>query len=88
MEVVADFLFFDLKTDSVMSDSLQPHHCAYQAPQSMEFSRQITQVCCRFLLQRTLPTQVSAIHIEFTEYYFPDNQELPGKHLPWSFPPV
>ncbi|XP_077017652.1 bridge-like lipid transfer protein family member 3A isoform X2 [Tamandua tetradactyla] len=23
------------------------------------------------------PTQVSAIHIEFTEYYFPDNQELP-----------
>ncbi|XP_007483774.1 bridge-like lipid transfer protein family member 3A isoform X2 [Monodelphis domestica] len=24
-----------------------------------------------------LPTQVSAIHIEFTEYYFPDNQELP-----------
>ena len=61
MEVVADFLFFDLKTDSVMSDSLQPHHCAYQAPQSMEFSRQITQVCCRFLLQRTLPTQVSCI---------------------------
>ncbi|XP_006104778.1 UHRF1-binding protein 1 isoform X1 [Myotis lucifugus] len=24
-----------------------------------------------------LPAQVSAIHIEFTEYYFPDNQELP-----------
>ncbi|XP_037699393.1 UHRF1-binding protein 1 isoform X2 [Choloepus didactylus] len=24
-----------------------------------------------------LPTQVSAIHIEFTEYYFPDNPELP-----------
>ncbi|XP_006860621.1 PREDICTED: UHRF1-binding protein 1 [Chrysochloris asiatica] len=23
-----------------------------------------------------LPTQMSAIHIEFTEYYFPDNQEL------------
>ena len=54
MEVVTDFLFFDWKTDSVMSDSLQPHHCAYQAPQSMEFSRQITEVCCRFLLQGTL----------------------------------
>ena len=40
MEVVTDFLFLDCKTDSVMSDSLQPHHCAYQAPQSMEFSRQ------------------------------------------------
>ncbi|KAM9005486.1 UHRF1-binding protein 1 isoform X1 [Sarcophilus harrisii] len=24
-----------------------------------------------------LPTQISAIHIEFTEYYFPDNQEFP-----------
>ena len=61
MEVVTDFLFFDWKTDSVMSDSLQPHHCAYQAPQSMEFSRQITEVCCRFLLQGTFPTQVSCI---------------------------
>uniref|UniRef100_A0A2K5R2G6 Bridge-like lipid transfer protein family member 3A n=1 Tax=Cebus imitator TaxID=2715852 RepID=A0A2K5R2G6_CEBIM len=27
--------------------------------------------------RHNLPTQVSAIHIEFTEYYFPDNQELP-----------
>ena len=61
MEVVTDFLFFDWKTDSVMSDSLQPHHCAYQAPQSMEFSRQITEVCCHFLLQGTFPTQVSCI---------------------------
>ncbi|XP_055988261.1 bridge-like lipid transfer protein family member 3A isoform X1 [Sorex fumeus] len=26
---------------------------------------------------RDTPTQVSAVHIEFTEYYFPDNQELP-----------
>lgn len=25
----------------------------------------------------SLPAQVSAIHVEFTEYYFPDNQELP-----------
>lgn len=25
-----------------------------------------------------LPDQVSAIHIEFTEYYFPDNQDFPG----------
>ena len=40
MEVVTDFLFLDCKTDSVMSDSLQPHHCAYQAPLSMEFPRQ------------------------------------------------
>ncbi|XP_049997131.1 bridge-like lipid transfer protein family member 3A [Alexandromys fortis] len=24
-----------------------------------------------------LPTQVAAIHVQFTEYYFPDNQELP-----------
>ncbi|XP_058520239.1 bridge-like lipid transfer protein family member 3A isoform X2 [Ochotona princeps] len=31
--------------------------------------------CSRQL--HNLPTQVSAIHIEFTEYYFPDNQELP-----------
>ncbi|XP_071469579.1 bridge-like lipid transfer protein family member 3A isoform X2 [Marmota flaviventris] len=31
--------------------------------------------CSRKL--HSLPTQVSAIHIEFTEYYFPDNQELP-----------
>uniref|UniRef100_A0A8C7B5F3 Bridge-like lipid transfer protein family member 3A n=1 Tax=Neovison vison TaxID=452646 RepID=A0A8C7B5F3_NEOVI len=31
--------------------------------------------CSRKL--HNLPTQVSAIHIEFTEYYFPDNQELP-----------
>ena len=61
MEVVTDFLFFDWKTDSVMSDYLQPHHCAYQAPQSIEFSRQITEVCCHFLLQGTFPTQVSCI---------------------------
>ncbi|XP_004674037.1 PREDICTED: UHRF1-binding protein 1 [Condylura cristata] len=31
--------------------------------------------CSRKL--HNLPTQASAIHIEFTEYYFPDNQELP-----------
>ncbi|KAG3289271.1 bridge-like lipid transfer protein family member 3A isoform X2 [Ictidomys tridecemlineatus] len=31
--------------------------------------------CSRKL--HSLPTQVSAIHVEFTEYYFPDNQELP-----------
>ncbi|XP_006907411.1 UHRF1-binding protein 1 isoform X1 [Pteropus alecto] len=31
--------------------------------------------CSRKL--HSLPSQVSAIHIEFTEYYFPDNQELP-----------
>uniref|UniRef100_A0A8D1Y2P9 UHRF1 binding protein 1 n=2 Tax=Sus scrofa TaxID=9823 RepID=A0A8D1Y2P9_PIG len=31
--------------------------------------------CSRKL--HNLPTQVSAVHIEFTEYYFPDNQELP-----------
>ncbi|CAK6447081.1 unnamed protein product [Pipistrellus nathusii] len=31
--------------------------------------------CSRKL--HNLPAQVSAIHIEFTEYYFPDNQELP-----------
>ncbi|XP_021115623.1 UHRF1-binding protein 1 isoform X2 [Heterocephalus glaber] len=31
--------------------------------------------CSRKL--HNLPTQVSAIHIEFTEYYFPDNQKLP-----------
>ncbi|XP_012885074.1 PREDICTED: UHRF1-binding protein 1 [Dipodomys ordii] len=31
--------------------------------------------CSRKL--HNLPTQVSAIHVEFTEYYFPDNQELP-----------
>ncbi|KAM6185085.1 bridge-like lipid transfer protein family member 3A [Rhynchocyon petersi] len=31
--------------------------------------------CSRKL--HNLPTQVSAIHIEFTEYYFPDNQDLP-----------
>ncbi|XP_015305028.3 bridge-like lipid transfer protein family member 3A isoform X2 [Macaca fascicularis] len=31
--------------------------------------------CSRKL--HNLPTQVSAIHLEFTEYYFPDNQKLP-----------
>uniref|UniRef100_A0A250Y7R2 UHRF1 (ICBP90) binding protein 1 n=1 Tax=Castor canadensis TaxID=51338 RepID=A0A250Y7R2_CASCN len=31
--------------------------------------------CSRKL--HNLPAQVSAIHVEFTEYYFPDNQELP-----------
>ncbi|XP_047414526.1 bridge-like lipid transfer protein family member 3A isoform X1 [Sciurus carolinensis] len=31
--------------------------------------------CSRKL--HSLPNQVSAIHVEFTEYYFPDNQELP-----------
>uniref|UniRef100_A0A6I8NIA4 Bridge-like lipid transfer protein family member 3A n=1 Tax=Ornithorhynchus anatinus TaxID=9258 RepID=A0A6I8NIA4_ORNAN len=31
--------------------------------------------CSRKL--HNLPPQVSAIHIEFTEYYFPDNQEFP-----------
>lgn len=31
--------------------------------------------CSRKL--HNLPSQVSAIHVEFTEYYFPDNQELP-----------
>ncbi|XP_036104014.1 UHRF1-binding protein 1 isoform X3 [Molossus molossus] len=31
--------------------------------------------CSRKL--HNLPSQASAIHIEFTEYYFPDNQELP-----------
>ncbi|XP_023577998.1 UHRF1-binding protein 1 [Octodon degus] len=31
--------------------------------------------CSRKL--HSLPSQVSAIHVEFTEYYFPDNQELP-----------
>uniref|UniRef100_A0A8C0GF83 Chorein N-terminal domain-containing protein n=1 Tax=Chelonoidis abingdonii TaxID=106734 RepID=A0A8C0GF83_CHEAB len=28
--------------------------------------------------RKSLPDQVSAIHIEFTEYYFPDNQAFPG----------
>lgn len=32
--------------------------------------------CSRKFLN--LPDQVSAIHIEFTEYYFPDNQDFPG----------
>ncbi|XP_008838342.1 UHRF1-binding protein 1 isoform X1 [Nannospalax galili] len=31
--------------------------------------------CSRKL--HSLPSQVSAIHVEFTEYYFPDNQDLP-----------
>uniref|UniRef100_H0VTC0 Bridge-like lipid transfer protein family member 3A n=1 Tax=Cavia porcellus TaxID=10141 RepID=H0VTC0_CAVPO len=31
--------------------------------------------CSRKL--HNLPAQISAIHIEFTEYYFPDSQELP-----------
>lgn len=32
--------------------------------------------CSRKLFK--LPEQVSAIHVEFTEYYFPDNQDFPG----------
>ncbi|XP_074092594.1 bridge-like lipid transfer protein family member 3A isoform X2 [Macrotis lagotis] len=57
----------------VRVDDLDVHQVSTAGQQRKKPSTLLS--CSRKLCN--LPTQVSAIHIEFTEYYFPDNQELP-----------
>ncbi|XP_069344613.1 bridge-like lipid transfer protein family member 3A [Eulemur rufifrons] len=57
----------------VRVDDLDVHQVSTAGQPSKKPSTLLS--CSRKL--HNLPTQVSAIHIEFTEYYFPDNQELP-----------
>ncbi|XP_064491851.1 bridge-like lipid transfer protein family member 3A [Pseudopipra pipra] len=54
-------------------DDLDVHQVSTAGQQSKKPS---TLVSCRRKFFK-LPDQVSAIHIEFTEYYFPDNQDFP-----------
>ncbi|XP_029769201.1 UHRF1-binding protein 1 [Terrapene carolina triunguis] len=55
----------------VRVDDLDIHQVSTAGQQSKKPSTLLS--CSR----KSLPDQVSAIHIEFTEYYFPDNQEFP-----------
>ncbi|CAM4664657.1 unnamed protein product [Lepidochelys olivacea] len=57
----------------VRVDDLDIHQVSTAGQQSKKPSTLLS--CSRKSLN--LPDQVSAIHIEFTEYYFPDNQEFP-----------
>ncbi|XP_068015935.1 bridge-like lipid transfer protein family member 3A isoform X2 [Melanerpes formicivorus] len=54
-------------------DDLDVHQVSTAGQQSKKPSTLLS--CSRKLFK--LPDQVSAIHIEFTEYYFPDNQDFP-----------
>ncbi|XP_010005425.1 PREDICTED: UHRF1-binding protein 1 [Chaetura pelagica] len=57
----------------VRVDDLDVHQVSTAGQQSKKPSMLLS--CSRKFLK--LPHQVSAIHIEFTEYYFPDNQDFP-----------
>ncbi|XP_074833519.1 bridge-like lipid transfer protein family member 3A [Carettochelys insculpta] len=57
----------------VRVDDLDIHQVSTAGQQSKKPSTLLS--CSRKFLN--LPDQVSAIHIEFTEYYFPDNQDFP-----------
>nr|XP_013805901.1 PREDICTED: UHRF1-binding protein 1 [Apteryx mantelli mantelli] len=57
----------------VRVDDLDVHQVSTAGQQSKKPSTLLS--CSRKFLN--LPDQVSAIHIEFTEYYFPDNQDFP-----------
>uniref|UniRef100_A0A663F653 Bridge-like lipid transfer protein family member 3A n=1 Tax=Aquila chrysaetos chrysaetos TaxID=223781 RepID=A0A663F653_AQUCH len=57
----------------VRVDDLDVHQVSTAGQQSKKPSTLLS--CSRKLFK--LPDQVSAIHIEFTEYYFPDNQDFP-----------
>ncbi|XP_074420186.1 bridge-like lipid transfer protein family member 3A [Larus michahellis] len=54
-------------------DDLDVHQVSTAGQQSKKPSTLLS--CSRKFFK--LPDQVSAIHIEFTEYYFPDNQDFP-----------
>uniref|UniRef100_A0A8U8BLV5 UHRF1-binding protein 1 n=1 Tax=Geospiza parvula TaxID=87175 RepID=A0A8U8BLV5_GEOPR len=54
-------------------DDLDVHQVSTAGQQSKKPSTLLS--CSRKIFK--LPDQVSAIHIEFTEYYFPDNQNFP-----------
>ncbi|NXL26253.1 URFB1 protein, partial [Setophaga kirtlandii] len=54
-------------------DDLDVHQVSTAGQQSKKPSTLLS--CSRKIFK--LPDQVSAIHIEFTEYYFPDNQDFP-----------
>ncbi|XP_064894484.1 bridge-like lipid transfer protein family member 3A isoform X2 [Columba livia] len=57
----------------VRVDDLDVHQVSTAGQQSKKPSPLLS--CSRKFLK--CPDQVSAIHIEFTEYYFPDNQDFP-----------
>ncbi|KFQ34952.1 UHRF1-binding protein 1, partial [Merops nubicus] len=57
----------------VRVDDLDVHQVSTAGQQSKKPSTLVS--CSRKLFK--LPDQISAIHIEFTEYYFPDNQDFP-----------
>ncbi|KAM9369413.1 bridge-like lipid transfer protein family member 3A isoform 1-T1 [Phaethornis superciliosus] len=57
----------------VRVDDLDVHQVSTAGQQSKKPSTLLS--CSRKFFK--LPEQVSAIHIEFTEYYFPDNQDFP-----------
>ncbi|KFO54995.1 UHRF1-binding protein 1, partial [Corvus brachyrhynchos] len=57
----------------VRVDDLDVHQVSTAGQQSKKPSTLLS--CSRKIFK--LPDQVSAIHIEFTEYYFPDNQDFP-----------
>ncbi|XP_062450759.1 bridge-like lipid transfer protein family member 3A [Rhea pennata] len=57
----------------VRVDDLDVHQVSTAGQHSKKPSTLLS--CSRKFLN--LPDQVSAIHIEFTEYYFPDNQDFP-----------
>nr|XP_009485576.1 PREDICTED: UHRF1-binding protein 1 [Pelecanus crispus] len=57
----------------VRVDDLDVHQVSTAGQQSKKPSTLLS--CSRKFFK--LPDQVSAIHIEFTEYYFPDNQDFP-----------
>ncbi|XP_071434559.1 bridge-like lipid transfer protein family member 3A isoform X1 [Pithys albifrons albifrons] len=57
----------------VRVDDLDVHQVSTAGQQSKKPSTLVS--CSRKFFK--LPDQVSAIHIEFTEYYFPDNQDFP-----------
>ncbi|XP_061869358.1 bridge-like lipid transfer protein family member 3A isoform X2 [Colius striatus] len=57
----------------VRVDDLDVHQVSTAGQQSKKPSTLLS--CSRKSFK--LPDQVSAIHIEFTEYYFPDNQDFP-----------
>lgn len=63
-----------------LAGSVQLHFChwCFQVSTAGQHSKKPSTLlsCSRKFLN--LPDQVSAIHIEFTEYYFPDNQDFPG----------
>ncbi|NWT85550.1 URFB1 protein, partial [Lanius ludovicianus] len=57
----------------VRVDDLDVHQVSTAGQQSKKPSTLLS--CSRKIFK--LPDKVSAIHIEFTEYYFPDNQDFP-----------